>query len=256
MNIRARVLAFARALDEHDAPGAASAMAFHAFFSLMPLIALIGWSSHRVLRSNAGVLDAVLRFTPRSVATLADSELLRLSASGEAVLAPVSAVSFLWLASGGVAVAMKEFEKMLGAPPRRWLVRRAMALGFVLLAVLTVALGAMAALLSSWAGSAAARVAAMIVPFLALWLLVAGFFRLATARRVGVRGRGFLGAMVTIAAWVVVSATFSLYVREIANYSRFYGSLAAVAVLLVWLWLMALSLLVGAEVNARIEGSR
>src|SRR5438309_656051 len=122
MKLPERAVAFARALDEHDVPGAASAMAFHAFFSLMPLIALIG----------------------------------------------------------------------------------------------------------------------------------CGFFRFATSRRDGVQRRGFLGAIVTIVAWVVVSLLFSFYVREIGSYSRFYGSLAAVAVLLVWLWLMAVSLLVGGEVNARI----
>jgi membrane protein len=45
-------------------------------------------------------------------------------------------------------------------------------------------------------------------------------------------------------------------VRTLTNYAVFYGSLAAVAVLLVWLWLASLAILVGAELNAQLEGLR
>ncbi len=251
-----RLWQLAREVADHDAPGAASAMAFHAFFSLMPLVALIGWASGKLVEARPPGLDAVLRFTPRYVANIADSELTRLSATGDAVLAPLSAIGFLWLSSGGVDEAMKWFERLFGAPPRRWYLRRAVALGFVIAAIVTVAASAAVALMATAAGDVATRAAALLVPLMSLWVLVGGFFRVATARREGVQRRGFRGAAVTVAAWIVVSLMFSLYVREIANYSQFYGGLAAVAVLLVWLWLMALSLLLGGEVNARLEGAR
>jgi membrane protein len=250
------VVAVARALFAHDAAGAASAMAFHAFFSMVPLIALIGWTSHRIVRADANVLESLLRFTPRVVSALADSQLFRLSPGGDAVLAPLSAIGFLWLASGGVAVAMKELEAMFGAPRRGWLKRRMVALGYVVGALAVVALCVAFALLAARVGSMAGRAVAVALPFMALWFLVASFFRLATARHEGIMRRGFVGALVTLAAWAVVSLSFSLYVRQIGSYSRFYGSVAAVAVLLVWLWLMAFSLLIGGEVNARLEGTR
>ena len=43
--------------------------------------------------------------------------------------------------------------------------------------------------------------------------------------------------------------------RTLARYALYYGSLAAVAVLLLWLWLLCAALLVGAELNAQLEGN-
>jgi membrane protein len=54
----------------------------------------------------------------------------------------------------------------------------------------------------------------------------------------------------------VVSWAFGLYVSTLADYAAFYGSLAAVAVLLVWLWLTSFAILVGAELNSQLEGLR
>jgi membrane protein len=55
---------------------------------------------------------------------------------------------------------------------------------------------------------------------------------------------------------VLVTYGFAAYVRTLADDALFYGSAAAVATLLVWLYLSSLALLVGAEVNAQLEGVR
>jgi membrane protein len=64
------------------------------------------------------------------------------------------------------------------------------------------------------------------------------------------------GAALAVALWIVVSWAFSLYLRTLASYTVYYGSLAAVAVLLVWLWLISLAILIGAELNSQLEGLR
>lgn len=58
------------------------------------------------------------------------------------------------------------------------------------------------------------------------------------------------GAMVATLFWVGGSSLFSLFVSNFGNYNETYGSLGAVAVLLLWFWLNALTILFGAEVNA------
>jgi membrane protein len=55
---------------------------------------------------------------------------------------------------------------------------------------------------------------------------------------------------------VVISWGFGLYVRTLASYTVYYGSLAAIAVLLIWLWLLSVAILVGAELNSQLEGLR
>jgi len=83
---------------------------------------------------------------------------------------------------------------------------------------------------------------------------LAGFYRVAVEHRPGVRRRGCQGAVAAIVTWLLISWVFGSYIGSLSTYAVYYGSLAAVAVLLVWLYLTSLSLLLGAEVNARLEG--
>lgn len=82
------------------------------------------------------------------------------------------------------------------------------------------------------------------------------FYRFAVSHAREVRRRLVPGAVVAVGLWLVVSWGFSLYLRTLASYTVYYGSLAAVAVLLVWLWLTSLAILVGAELNSQLEGLR
>jgi membrane protein len=82
------------------------------------------------------------------------------------------------------------------------------------------------------------------------------FYQFAVSHTRRVRRRLLPGAALAVALWIVISWGFSLYLRTLASYTVYYGGLAAVAVLLVWLWLMSLAILVGAELNSQLEGLR
>ncbi len=62
-----------------------------------------------------------------------------------------------------------------------------------------------------------------------------------------------VGSMLASITWMVVSYLFSWYLASFANYNATYGSLGAVAGLMVWLWLSTIVVLLGAELNAEIE---
>ena len=96
-----------------------------------------------------------------------------------------------------------------------------------------------------------------IVCFLALSVSgVAVFYRFAVEYPANLRRRVWPGAVLAIALWLVISWAFGFYVTSLGQYTLYYGSLAAVAVLLMWFWLTSLALLIGAELNAQLEGSR
>jgi len=61
------------------------------------------------------------------------------------------------------------------------------------------------------------------------------------------------GAVVAAILWVVGSGIFSLYVSKFGSYDKTYGSLGAVVVFLMWLYLSALAVLIGAEFNSEME---
>jgi membrane protein len=64
------------------------------------------------------------------------------------------------------------------------------------------------------------------------------------------------GAAIAVVLWLVASAGFAVYASDFGAYNKTWGSLSAVIVTLVWLWLSGLALLFGAEVDAEWERSR
>lgn len=64
------------------------------------------------------------------------------------------------------------------------------------------------------------------------------------------------GITAALVSWIVVSIGFSVYVENFANYSVIYGTLGAVIVLLMWLYMTAVILILGAELNAALRTVR
>ena len=63
------------------------------------------------------------------------------------------------------------------------------------------------------------------------------------------------GSVLATLVWLAVSGGFAFYTSSFGSYNKTWGSLAAVIVLLTWLWLAAVALLLGAELNAETERS-
>lgn len=254
--LAARIQRLVRDLARHHAPRAASAMAFDAFLSLVPLLAFAGWLLDRLHQRGDVVLRSLLATAPPAIATLAGREFFRLSEKGAAAIPPISITAFLWVSSGGLATAIAVSERIFSCEPRSYWHRRALALACVVAALAGIA--GLAALVgaASMVGPAVTAATALVVPPVATVSMVAGFFRVAIRRPRSVRRRVIPGALVTVLLWVIVSTAFSAYVASFARYATLYGNLATVAVVMAWLWLLALALLVGGEVNAQLEGVR
>lgn len=64
------------------------------------------------------------------------------------------------------------------------------------------------------------------------------------------------GSIFSTIGWIVVSIGFSFYVNNFGNYSRLYGSIGAVIILLTWLYLTSIIIMVGGELNAALAFDR
>lgn len=62
-----------------------------------------------------------------------------------------------------------------------------------------------------------------------------------------------IGSIVAVLLWLVGSVGFSVYVSNLKDFNQIYGSLGAVVILLMWLWLSAFIVLMGAELNSEME---
>lgn len=126
--------------------------------------------------------------------------------------------------------------------------------GFVLVVLLAVA--APVALKAIGLGGAA-ETALSLLRWVVLWFLVvfalAVVYRYAPDRRAPKWRWVSWGSAIAATLWLVGSLLFSLYVRNFGSYGETYGALGGVVVLLLWFYLSAFVVLLGAEINSEIE---
>jgi membrane protein len=267
-----------RAMGAHHAFEAAAAIAFWFFLSLLPLLVLAGFLVGQVARTRGvdALVGPLLEIVPATAEGVVRSEVKRLAGASATPLAPLGIAGYLWTASSGLHNLMDVFETAAHAIPRPWWKKRAIAIAWVVV-------GLMAACLLAWLlvridslthdhsyrathalqhhlhvrlTTGGQPVVASGLMLLVGTALLGGFYRYAVDSRSRKRRSIWPGAVAAVAFWLVVSWGFSAYATTIGDYAFYYGSLAAVAVLLVWLYLTSLALVVGVEVNALLESRR
>ncbi|MFO0761222.1 MAG: YihY/virulence factor BrkB family protein [Byssovorax sp.] len=244
-------------LDRHHAPVAASAMAFDTFLGLIPLAAMAGYVLGHLHEMDAILFAPILRAVPAPAQDMIRSAFLRLSDASTPALTAISLIAFLWVSSAGLSTAMYVFEVMFHSRPRPWWWRRLIAMGCVIGAVILLAVVvALAIFIANYTGNIGGQIVAFAMPTLVVIGMLSIFFKIAIRGPRPLRRRILPGAITTVVLWAIVSAAFSFYVTTLARYTTLYGSLAAVAIFLFWLWLLALGMLAGGEVNAILEGIR
>jgi membrane protein len=255
-------------LVRRDIAAATSAMAFDLFLAAIPMLALAGWLFGKLLLSNhQSVLETtalLLNLTPNEVQAITWQHLERFALGS---VAPFALFGALWAASGAFHTSMTLLEASAGTSRRPWWRKRLVALASV---VGSIALFGACTLLAVWISGGPARLLiamsggdVLLNPGVSHWLLLAvlatlgvallALFFYVASPRPGVRRRVFPGAVMAVVAGCSVSGAFAFYAGHLARFALFYGSLAAVAVTLAWLWLVCFSVLLGAELNQLLE---
>ncbi|HEY4015497.1 MAG TPA: YihY/virulence factor BrkB family protein [Polyangiaceae bacterium] len=266
-----------RGLIDRHAFEAAAAVAFWFFLSLVPLLVLGGFLIGLVARARGvdALLAPLLDVVPETAETLVRTEIGRLAGSRGSGLAPLGIASYLWTSSSGLKNLMDVFETASQAKRRPWWKKRAIALAWVVLGLATMCLVALLIVridaaphdglhrsLPRAPGSPrrhthipapGEQLVAASLTLIAGMGFLAGFYRFAVEHARVRRRRVWPGTFAAVLSWLVVSWAFGAYVGSIGGYALFYGSLAAVAVLLIWLYLTSFSIVLGAEVNTQLE---
>ena len=241
-------------------------MAFNLFLAAIPMVALAGWALTAMLRGSPntlGTASSLLNLTPNDVREIIDRHLGRLSAGA---VAPIAVAGSFWLAAGAFHTLMTVFETSLQAKRRSWWSKRLIAMVCVVVTLLALGLSVPIAAAASGAplrmveellGASehhvtVGRYVTVVVGGCTLTTLLAGVYRIGL-RRSGVQRRVWPGAVLAVAIGSISSSALAYYGQTLARFTLFYGSLAAVAVFLAWLWLWCAALLLGAELNTQLE---
>jgi membrane protein len=250
---RTEIIAFAKVLagrfKRHNLTLVAAGTAFYGFLALIPsLIAFV--SIYGLFADPADVqeqIDSVASALPAEVERFLVFQLRAIVEAGSAEVSVTLVLALaiaLWSASGGMAALVTGIQvahERTGA--NGFAKKRARALGLTLGAIVFLGLVlAIAAFLPSLVDDVLA-----VVMVLGIGLLYR-FADPAVAR--GWLGFVSPGAVVAAVLWLIASILFSVYTANFASYAKTYGSLAAIVVLLLWLFISSIAVLVGAEVDA------
>ncbi|HEX6249409.1 MAG TPA: YihY/virulence factor BrkB family protein, partial [Nocardioidaceae bacterium] len=169
----------------------------------------------------------------------------------------------LWSASGGVGNIVTAVNIAYDEEETRGFVKRKLlSLGFTFGAILfaAVAVGLIAVvppLLDAFIPSGALYWLITIGRYLflvvAVMIALAVLYRFAPDRDAPKFAWVSVGAAVATVIWIVASVGFSVYVDNFGSYGETYGAVAGVAVLMLWLWITAFIVLLGAEINSESE---
>lgn len=248
----------------HDVGRQAAALAYYLLFTLFPFLIFIN-SFLGLLRLDVSDLTEELRLLlPEQVRTLLETYLLYVEQTASPALFWFSLVFSLWFPMRAVRSLMGSVRRAyhLGEPKNRmWYSLK------VLLYTVTLLVTIAATLLLTTIGRRALDFIFGLLPlrlprgFAEVWdllrfgllgVLVFGAVGLLYAMAQDTRQRGssiLPGALTALVGWMTLSAGFSFYVAHFSNYSLIYGALGTVIILMVWLYLTAVVLIMGAEVN-------
>jgi membrane protein len=239
---------------------------FPALIALVSILGLIGTSATKPLLDNLG------DFAPGPAHQILSNALHGLTESpGSAgILFVVGLAGALWAASGYIGAFIRASNQIWdveeGRPiwrivPLRLFVTVVMVILLAASALAVVVTGPLADRVGKLIGIGGAAVTVWDIakwPFLVL--VVSVMFSILYYASPNVRQPGFRwltpGGVFAVVAWMAASAVFGLYVANFGSYNKTYGSLGAIIIFLVWLWLSNVAILLGAELNAEIARGR
>ncbi len=252
----------------------AATLTFYSVLSLFPalliLVALLGVFG-QAEESTAALLEIVRGIAPGSAVDIIRRPIEELTNSPSAGFTLVIGIlTALWSSSGYVAAFSRAINRIYQIDAGRPFIRRrgTMLVVTVITVVIAAAVAAML-VLSGRVAEAVGSVIGLSQAFLATWnilkwpilvlLVVAAiailYYATPNVKQPKFRWLG-LGALLALAVSITASLGFAFYVSTIGSYNRTYGAIGGVLVMLLWIWILNMSLLLGAEFNAEMERGR
>jgi membrane protein len=256
-----------------DVFGDAAKLAYYFLLALFPLLIFLTSAIGLVIGSGTGLRHALFNYLsqvmPSSAFQLINNTMSEVSSASGAGKLSFGLLAALWAAASGVGAMMQSLNVAYELKESRpWWKQRLSALVLTLgLSVLII--GAVVVIfggskIADYLGTQYGFGDAFVITWKILqWPIAFAFMLLSFALiyyfAPDVRKQDWKwitpGSTVGVALWLLVSFAFKGYLHFFDSYSKTYGSLGAVIVLMLWLYLTGAAVLIGGEVNSEIENA-
>src|SRR6266550_1342366 len=248
--------------------GLAAQLAYYFFLALFPaLLFIVALVSFLPVQ---GLLDAITsmlgRISPGEVLSLIQEQILKIASGKDGGLLTLGMVGTIWSTSSGMTAIIDTLNQAYDIQESRpWWTVRLIAVGltialavFIVVSLALVVVGpTLAEKVAVWAHMG--PVFAWTWKILQ-WPVVFGLVALGMALiyyYAPDADQEFIwitpGSIFATALWLLISLAFKFYVSNFTSYTATYGLIGGAIVLMLWFYVSALAVLVGAELNAEIE---
>ncbi|MDQ1707795.1 MAG: rane protein [Pyrinomonadaceae bacterium] len=260
-------------IQKDDVFGRAAQLAYYFLLALFPLLLFLTAVIGLLLGSGTGLRHNLFNYLsqvlPGSAYQLVDSTIYEVSEASGGGKVIFGILAALWAASNGMGAITQALNVAYNVKESRpWWKQRLTAMCLTIgLSVLVIS----ALILILYGGKLGDHVAGhygfgevfVITWKVIQWPMLLGFMLLSFALiyylAPDVRDQKWIwitpGSVVGLSLWLLVSFGFKLYLHFFDSYSKTYGTLGAVIVLMLWLYLTGAAILIGGEVNSEIENA-
>jgi membrane protein len=246
----------------------AAGVAFYSLLAIFPAVA--AFVSLYGLIADASTIDSHLSLVagilPGGAVEILHDEVTKLAAKSDAKLSVGFIVALgvaLWSANAGMKAIIDALNVVYDEKEKRSFVRlNALSLLFTLIAIvsLMVALAAIvvAPIVFAFVGLSTFSSTSIVIlrwPLLLVLaaIALAAIYRYGPSRREARWQWLSVGSVAAALVWLISSALFSWYIANFGAYNATYGSLGAAVGMMMWMWISAVVILLGGELNAEIE---
>lgn len=263
-----------REFSRDQCPDLAACLTYYAVLSMFPallaLVSLLGIFG-QAEKTTGALLEIVQGIAPGTAMDAVRGPIEELTSSPAAGFTLViGLVTALWSASGYVNGFGRAMNRIYEVDEGRGFVKlRGTMLGVTLLSVVIVALLAAMLVVSGPVAEAVGGVLGLGGVFLTVWniakwpvivllvivIIAVLYYATPNVRQPKIRWMS-VGSFIALMIFVLASLGFGFYVANFGNYNKTYGAIGGVIVMLLWLWILNMSLLFGAEFDAEMERGR
>lgn len=250
-------------IGKDDASGLAAQLAYYFMLSLFPMLIFILSLIPLFKIDQQSIISQIESNAPDQASSIITNILTDVMSNANGGILSFGLILALWTASNGMTALMNSFNVAYDVEDsRNFLVSKAMAVFFTLLIGITMPITLVLFTFGQQIGNIlfgplgldeAVRwvfgLLRTVLPVLAIFIVFTLLYTMAP--NVKIKLKSVLpGALFATVAWILGTLAFGYYVSNFGNYSKTYGSIGGVIVLMLWLYITGFILIIGAEVNA------
>lgn len=255
-----------------DVAYVASVLAYHILMAVIPLMLVLIQGTSYFVPNPESLLMTYIRDMPQWVAEIVGNIVTTIASGLSTATITVGVIAALWSGSRGIEILMKTINDSFGLVDTRNIIfRKIIAVAYTVLLMVFIITSLLFSVFSDriiqiirqllivdfplidWLIDSGVLLLLRVLPYLVLVVLLTFFYRMAPSSKSNVRitiPEAFIGAILATTAIFLLTWIYAFIVENISNLSLYYGSLAGILSLLIWLLWICQIIVIGAEIVA------